>query len=59
MNYKDYIDFKKREWIGKKVKYDNKIYKVVDIDYNGYLMIDRATRFNDTTAVNEFDVIIQ
>lgn len=51
--YKQYIGLKKAEWIGKKVIYsgDNEVYTVVDVDYNGALLIDKPARFTDTTAV--------
>ena len=56
--WKEYIDNMKEKWIGKKVIYDKKTYHVVNVDYNGFLLIDRKTRFNDTTAVSEASVII-
>ncbi len=37
--------------------YENKKYTVVDVDYNGTLLIDKKARFTDTTvAVNLFEV---
>lgn len=51
-SYKQYIELKKSEWIGKKVVYDGELYNVVDVDYNGALMIDMPARFTDTTAVD-------
>lgn len=51
MDWKDYITDMKICWIGKRVRYDGGIYTVVDVDYNGALMIDKKARFTDTTAV--------
>lgn len=56
--WKEFIDNLKEKWIGKKVIYDKKTYHVVDVDYNGFLLIDRKTRFNDTTAVSIASVTI-
>lgn len=58
MTYKEYIESKKRKWIGKNVKYEDKIYKVVDVDYNGILLINKKARFTDTTAVSELNVTL-
>lgn len=51
MNYKDWITELRREWLGKKVTYEGKEYTVVDVDYNGCLLIDKPGQFTDTTAV--------
>ena len=56
MDYKDYIEQKKQQWIGKVVWYDGKAYKVVDVDHNGAIMLDKTSQFSDTTAVPEADV---
>ncbi len=50
-DYRDWIAEKKNEWIGKRVSYDGNQYTVVDVDYNGALLIDKPARFTDTTAV--------
>lgn len=52
--YKDYIESKKREWIGKQVSYKGTIYTVLDVDYNGALLINKPAQFTDTTAISEF-----
>lgn len=55
--YREYIDKLRNEWVGKIVMYENKKYTVVDVDYNGTLLIDKKARFTDTTvAVNLFEV---
>lgn len=52
--YKDYIESKKQKWIGKQVSYKGTIYTVVDVDYNGALLINKPAQFTDTTAISEF-----
>lgn len=49
--YKEYIEKLKSQWIGKEVVYENEKHKVVDVDYNGMLLIDKKARMTDTTAV--------
>ena len=49
--YKEYIEKLKSQWIGKEVLYENEKYRVVDVDYNGMLLIDKKARMTDTTAV--------
>lgn len=46
----------KKEWVGKKVSFEGKQYEVVDVDYNGALMINKKARFTDTTAVSQFQL---
>lgn len=52
MEYKQYIEAQRKQWIGKKVMYDGATYTVVDVDYNGSLLINRPARFTNTTAVS-------
>jgi len=49
--WQEYILQLKQKWIGRSVLYENKRYRVVDVDYNGFLLIDRKTQYTDTTAV--------
>lgn len=58
-DYKDYINKLKDKWIGKIVIYENKSYNVVDVDYNGMLLIDKKAKHTDTTAVSTSSVEIQ
>lgn len=51
MDYKDYIDKLKQKYIGKKYEFEGKLYNIVDVDYNGAILIDKKSEFNDTTAV--------
>lgn len=55
--WKEYINELKEKWIGKSVTYENKNYNVVDVDYNGLLLIDKKARHTDTTAVAISSVI--
>lgn len=57
--YREYIDKLKKEWIGKIVIYENEKYNVVNVDYNGMLLIDKKAYFTDTTAVSILSVIRQ
>lgn len=56
--WKGYIEKLKKEWIGKEVIFKNEKHKVVDVDYNGALLIDKKARMTDTTAVGFSDIQI-
>ena len=56
MDYRDWIKAMKEDWIGAHVVFDGYEYTVVDVDYNGALMIDKPARFTETTAVSKFAV---
>ena len=51
MTYKEYIAGLRRNWIGQRVKYQGEFYTVMDVDYNGALLINLKNIYNDTTAV--------
>lgn len=53
MTYREYIDQLKRDWIGVRIWYKGHEHTVVDVDYNGSLMIDLPTEHNETTALCE------
>lgn len=53
MDYKDYIRQKREKWIGKRVRYEGKEYIVIDVDYNGGLLIDKKSEFTDDIAISE------
>lgn len=57
--YKEYIEKLKSEWIGKSVIYENETHNVVNVDYNGMLLIDKKAKHTDTTAVSISSVIRQ
>lgn len=52
MAYRDYIEGLKREWCGEHVWFEGVVYTVMDVDYNGALLIDKPARFTETTAVS-------
>lgn len=55
-SYREFIDSLKKEYIGKEAIYENRRYHVVDVDYNGMLLIDKKAQFTDTTAVERYMV---
>ena len=54
--YRDFIQNLKSTWIGKQVTFEGEKYTVVDVDYNGCLLIDKKAQFTDTTAVDTWQV---
>lgn len=54
--YREWIDGLKAKWIGKTVIYNNARYRVVDVDYNGFLLIDKKALYTETTAVKIYQV---
>lgn len=56
--YKEWIEKLKREWIGKAVLYQDRTYNVVDVDYNGMLLVDKKAKHTATTAVSIASVTI-
>lgn len=56
MSYRDWIEKLRAEWTGRKVLFEGSIYTVVDVDYNGGLLIDKPARFTETTAVDTWMV---
>ena len=54
--YRDWIAELKRKWVTKKVIYEGKEYGVVDVDYNGGLLVEKRNRYNETTSVPEESV---
>ena len=50
-DYSEYIETLKMTFIDKKVIYNDKIYTIVDVDYNGMIHIDLPSEHNNTTAV--------
>ena len=54
--WSDYIERKKQKWVGRSVSYRGRQYKVVDVDYNGCIVIDKPSRLTGTTAVSECDL---
>ena len=56
MTYKERIEADRRAWIGREVIFEGEKHKVVDVDYNGALMIDRPTKHNPTTAIEAWKI---
>lgn len=56
--WKEYIDKLKSQWIGKEVVYENEKHRVVDVDYNGLLLIDKQP-FADWKLEDLFQAIMQ
>lgn len=56
--YREYIDELKRKWIGRTVEFESKRYNVVNVDYNGMLLIDKKSTYLPSTAVEIFDIIL-
>lgn len=54
--YREWIEKLKDQWIGEKVIFGNKQYTVIDVDYNGALLINKKARMTDTTAVGVSDI---
>lgn len=54
MDWKDRIAQMRAEWTGRKVIYQGEQHTVVDVDYNGGLLIDRETMYNKTTAIETY-----
>lgn len=50
-DYKEWIAQMRVEWIGQEVEFEGHKYNVVDVDYNGALLINKPAEFTDTTAV--------
>ena len=36
--------------------YEGAVYKVTDVDYNGFLLIDKKSKYNDTIAVSQYKI---
>ena len=56
MSYKDLVNKEREYWIGRRVGFEGRQYTVVDVDYNGSLLIDKKAQFTDTTAVDTWMV---
>lgn len=54
--YSDYIAELKAKWCGKNVVYNGERHRVVDVDYNGCLLIDKWAEFTEATAVDNWMV---
>ena len=50
MLYKDYVQSLRDKFIGAVVYYDGERHTVVDVDYNGALLIDRPASINSALS---------
>ena len=51
MTYKEMINRMRNDWIGRKVQFGGRKYRVIDVDYNGCLVIDKPAQFTETTVI--------
>ena len=51
-SYRNYLVALEKRWVGRHVVYGGDTYKVVGVDYNGFLLIDKKAEFTDTTAID-------
>lgn len=59
MAYNELVEKDRQSFVGKNVIYKGGPYKVVDVDYNGALLIDLRAQFTETIAVSRFDENLQ
>ncbi len=59
MAYNELVEKDRQSFVGKNVIYKGEPHKVVDVDYNGALLIDLRAQFTETTAVSRFDENLQ
>ena len=55
MTYRELVERERKQYIGRTAFYKGEEFKIVDVDYNGAIMINKKARFTDTTAVSRFD----
>lgn len=51
MTYREGIEAMRRQWRDREVIFEGAVYTVLDVDYNGALLIDKPDEFKATTAV--------
>ena len=51
-SYQEYLRSMYAKYIGAQVRYNGRLYKVIDVDYNGMLLIDIQSDHAETTAVS-------
>ena len=51
MTWREFIEKERKTYIGRKVKYEDKIYTIVNVDYNGVVLIDKQAELTPTTAI--------
>lgn len=56
--YNEWIEQLKKEWIGKTVSYQGEQFKVVNVDYNGMLWIDKPHCYTVSYTANHTAISI-
>ena len=51
-SYQEYLRSMYAKYIGALVRYNGRLYKVIEVDYNGMLLIDIPSDHAETTAVS-------
>lgn len=51
-SYHEYLRSMYTKYIWARVRYNGRLYSVIDVDYNGMLLIDIPSDHAETTAVN-------
>lgn len=51
-SYQEYLRSMYAKYIGAQVRYNGRLHKVIDVDYNGMLLIDIPSDHAETTAVS-------
>ena len=51
-SYQEYLRSMYAKYIGAQVRYNGRLYSVIDVDYNGMLLIDIPSDHAETTAVS-------
>lgn len=51
-SHQNYLVALEKRWVGRHVVYEGDTYKVVGVDYNGFLLIDKKAELTDTTAID-------
>lgn len=52
MTYRERIESMRAQWIGREVTFKGERHKVVGVDYNGGLEIDKPAQFTETTIIS-------
>lgn len=47
----EHVESLAKKYVGVAVRYDGKIYKIVKMDFNGVMHINKSSEHNKTTAV--------
>ena len=54
--YQEYLRSFYAKYIGARVRYNGLFYDVIDVDYNGFLLLNLPTDHAETTAVSLNDI---